>query len=193
MVDRKSSYDLWPRQLDKAAKFSFEGTLDFGSFRDLQRHRRDMVQMPMVTSTYGLNSWYLKWFEETDSHSGSTLSQTIDDICEQTLIIEDERTFSRSELQYVQPMMTNVPIKLDWSLGQVVYGTELRSKTTVHPTLRSFVLEVGHSALRLLPKLNLFLDERDDYAQSERGQQDIVEKVPAETEVDIEPNCETDL
>jgi hypothetical protein len=38
---------------------TFEFLLDFGSFRDIQRHRNGVCRMPLLTTNFGFHEWYL--------------------------------------------------------------------------------------------------------------------------------------
>ena len=51
-----------PKHLAEAGTMQFEFLLDFGSFRDLQRHRNGVCQIPLIDGHYGLNPWYLDQF-----------------------------------------------------------------------------------------------------------------------------------
>ena len=48
-----------PKSLGRYGSYRCEFLLDFGSFRDLQRHRGGLCRMPLLTETFGLNPWYL--------------------------------------------------------------------------------------------------------------------------------------
>jgi len=43
---------------------TFKFLLDFGSFRDLQRHRNGETLMPLLTTKFGFYQWYLDQLPE---------------------------------------------------------------------------------------------------------------------------------
>ena len=58
-----------PNWYSHYGQLHFEFLLDFGSYRDLQRHRSCTQSMPLLTTDHGWNSWYtdslpsdLKWY-----------------------------------------------------------------------------------------------------------------------------------
>jgi thymidylate synthase ThyX len=48
-----------PRALAEIGTLQFEFLLDFGSYRDIARHRAVTQRMPLVTTKYGFQQWYL--------------------------------------------------------------------------------------------------------------------------------------
>ena len=49
-----------PRHLAEAGTIQFEFLLDFGSFRDIQRHRAVTQRMPLLTTDIGFEPWYMR-------------------------------------------------------------------------------------------------------------------------------------
>ncbi len=162
--------------------FNIGGQIDFGSFRDLQRHRNGLNQLPLVgywggARAISLNRYYTRILKEVDPvlfQGAESLVQTIENFA-----IEKEG------LQYLLPMMTNVPTRLHWNLGQMRYVLGLRSKTSVHPTLRAWVQSLRTALLRVeaqyeLPGLSLLdfcpVNNQHDYQASDRGNQTIQER-----------------
>lgn len=161
---------------DNAIYFRIKGSLDFGSYRDLQRHRNGQNQMPLLTPTLGMHSYYQSAFEEMGNH-----------IVEKLYQIEEQLKQLKSApeyLQYAVPMGMKVPTKLTWSLGQLRYVMNLRTKTTVHPTLRDYLFDVYASfdyqsqypGLLDIAQECLTIDNSPHYAASDRGEQTIKER-----------------
>src|SRR3989338_3307554 len=48
-----------PYVISDAGQITFDFLLDYGSFRDLQRHRNGVCRMPLLTTEIGFNEWYL--------------------------------------------------------------------------------------------------------------------------------------
>ncbi len=163
--------------------FNIGGQIDFGSFRDLQRHRNGLNQLPLVGSwvsaqAISLNSYYTRILKEVDPALFAKVMGLIQTV--EGFAIEKEGR------QYLLPMMTNVPTRLHWNLGQVRYVLGLRSKTSVHPTLRIWVQSLRTALLRIeahykLPGLCLWdfcpVNNQHDYQASDRGNQTIQERI----------------
>lgn len=162
--------------------FNIGGQIDFGSFRDLQRHRNGLNQLPLVghwgsERAITLNSYYTRILEKVDLHLFAQVESLVQRL--QGFSIEGEA------FQYLLPMMTNVPTRLHWNLGQVRYVLGLRSKTSVHPTLRAWVQSLRTSLVREeqrhgLPNQCLWnfclVNNDHDYKASDRGNQTIKER-----------------
>ena len=147
--------------------FSIYGDIDFGSYRDLQRHRNGINQMPLVTSANGANRYYTYILEKANP----TLYDKIENNYRALNCAGDG--MDKYELQYAHPMMTQVPVALFWSKEQLKYVIELRSKTSVHPTLRQWTHSL-YDKLSSADQAHINIDLRDHYEQSDRGSQDIV-------------------
>lgn len=160
---------------DHAASFRIEGTLDFGSYRDLQRHRNGYMGVPMVDNRAGFSTWALNILYEASSEVAMKVVALVDKVG--SFVLQDV------DKQYLYPMGMRVPVNILWNAGQVKYVLGLRSKTSVHPTLRRgmystyYSLTTRHRAS--LPQGfldSLVIDMSEDYAQSDRGNQDFKRK-----------------
>ena len=149
--------------------YGIQGSLDFGSYRDLQRHRNGKNQMPLVNARAGaINHFYHKILKAVDFD----LFRKALDIYDQLVVLTNFESGSVFELQYAHPMMTQVPTGMFWSKAQLKYVMALRTKTSVHPTLREWC----HSLIKSIPasdQKDFPADMRSDYEQSNRGDQDL--------------------
>lgn len=157
-----------PKWVALAGEVEFSYLLDFGSFRDIQRHRAINQRMPLLTDQLGFNEWYL-----------SELSDSLREEAEALLTSQKEATaalnLSPEETQYYIPMGYNVSNRFSGDLPAVVYMIELRATRFVHPTLRvqaasmAKLLEeqFGHAGL------TLHLDPEIDRFDIKRGEHDI--------------------
>jgi len=59
VLEKRPQKTNLPVFLGELGNVTFEYLLDFGSFRDLQRHRNGVCRMPLITDKYGFNQWYL--------------------------------------------------------------------------------------------------------------------------------------
>jgi thymidylate synthase ThyX len=141
----------------------FQFPLDFGSFRDLQRQRSVVMEMPLLTTRLGFHPWYLDnlppgFAELVNSATRVTDAMECDDVTRQCYV----------------PMGFRVPVQMQCNLPAAVYVAELRSGQTVHPTLRSEAQNMGRVLERLLPAMALHVDFGPDAWSVKRGMQDIV-------------------
>ncbi len=169
MEDRPHGTEL-PRYLDKYGSLDFKFLLDFGSFRDLQRHRNGLVIMPVVTTRYGMHPWYMNQIHDllgADEHT--RLIKQSESLFKQA----GELVLSDIDRQYFLPMGLGVQCNVVWTLPQAVYVTELRSGRAVHPTLRKVAHRIGDFFKKEIPELKLYLDDEPDGFQKVRGKQTI--------------------
>ncbi len=149
--------------------YTFDFLLDFGSFRDLQRHRASIYQMPLLTTEYGFESWYLDQLPATLQKKANAL------IALQEKAIAKLRV-SPEERQYFIAMGFRVPCRFAFDLPALVYFIELRSGRLVHPTLRPIAHAMHAAVKKHLPVVTLHTDlDKDDW-DVRRGLQDIVKK-----------------
>ncbi len=147
----------------------FKFILDFGSFRDIQRHRNGVCRMPLLTTKRGFNKWYLKQLPED-------LQKEADELIKKQIEKIDNLVCSKEEKQYFIAMGFNVDCQVSYGLPATVYTVELRSGRYVHPTLRKVAHQMAKSLQKKFPKLKLNCDwEMDDW-DVRRGLQDITEK-----------------
>lgn len=153
--------------------------IDFGSFRDLQRHRNGVCQVPLVEDVCGIHPWYLGQVEtllgaETYARfkaEADRLMEAIADLANHGV----ETTPLMS--QYLYPMGTAIVAQMAYGFPQMVYVAELRSQATVHATLRPVALAMGYSVKEDVPSMALYLDESPDGWVAKRGEQTIEAKV----------------
>lgn len=158
-----------PTFLNDLGSCSFEFKLDFGSFRDIQRHRNGVCRMPLLTDSLGFNSWYL---EQLPADLRLAAEKLIAD--QQALIAQ--LNCSPEIKQYYLALGFNVACKVSYPLTATVYVTELRAGRAVHPTLRQVAHQMHHSLLNNLPDLKLHSDLDLDDWDVRRGLHDIVQK-----------------
>ena len=157
-----------PDWLNKYGQFNFRFLLDFGSFRDLQRHRSCTQLMPLLTVNHGFNSWYL---DELPIELRAHALQVIDEQEKELEVVTDPLV-----KQYYVAMGYNVTCDLTAGLPSAVYIAELRSGQAVHPTLRVIAQKMGRAREDSVPSLVLHCDNSPDEWSTVRGKHDIVKK-----------------
>jgi thymidylate synthase ThyX len=148
---------------------NFEFQMDFGSFRDLQRHRNGVCRMPLLTTNFGFHPWYLNQLPESVRSEAETL------IKEQTEAIE-KITSDELVKQYYISMGFRVPCHVAYGLPAALYTIELRSGKTVHPTLRLVAQDMARALQTQFPTLTVHADFESDDWDVRRGKQDITSK-----------------
>jgi hypothetical protein len=155
-----------PRFLSNLGVIHSRFLLDFGSYRDLQRHRNGTIRMPLLT---GINNFCLWYFEQMPAKMAH---EAIDLVRDQTERIEALPT-DKITKQYYYSLGFNVVCEVTQDLPAFVYRLELRSAKTVHPTLRDRVLEEIKHFRRRFPDIKLHVDTSPDDWDVRRGTQTI--------------------
>lgn len=137
-LSSRPQYTELPKQVGDSWMLRFEFLLDFGSFRDVQRHRAVTQRMPLVSTQFGFEPWYLDSLPPDLRKEARDLMNSIESDL-QTL----SRDHSSSILQYYTPMGYRVPVSLSGDIPSLVYLIELRSTVFVHPTLQKRALEMA--------------------------------------------------
>ncbi len=161
-----------PKWLAAYGTASFAFTLDFGSFRDIQRHRAVVQRMPLLTSELGFHEWYLN--ELTDS----LRDKAVQLLAEQADIAET-LTDDSALRQYYLPMGYNISNYLTGDLPALAYLVELRASSLVHPTLAMRSSEMAQLLTTTYGDslgLTLHLDPEPGRFNVKRGEADIIKK-----------------
>jgi len=161
-----------PRAFDMYGDIEQTFTLDYGSFRDLQRHRHGVMIMPLASS-FELNDFYEQYLTGELKLEFWKFTQ---DRKETLASLQEYEGFSQENLQHYHLLGENVNFRMKFALPQAVYIAELRSQQTVHPTLRKLAQELGRDIERFFPEVNLFVNYDPDELCFKRGKQTIEEK-----------------
>jgi len=145
--------------------------LDFGSWRDLQRHRAVLQEMPLLTTEHGFHPWYLAELpEEVVKKATALLQKQEARIAALTLSLEETQNYI--------PLGYQVPAVVTGDLHALTYLVELRTTPFVHPTLRERALQIAEDMRERFGKAGLILHTDPDPHRFDirRGEQDIVQK-----------------
>jgi len=157
-----------PTFLAELGSITFEFMLDFGSWRDIQRHRNGVCRNPLLNTNFGFNHWYLEQLSPTLKAEAEKL------ISEQIDLISKLKTDNFTKQYYIS-LGFNMPSKVTYGLPAAVYVTELRSGKTVHPSLRKITHQMNNALTEKFPTLKLHSDTEEDSWSVRRGNQDIQE------------------
>ena len=158
-----------PWYFDNLGQIQSTFPLDFGSYRDLQRHRNGTIRMPLLTTELGFHSWYLEALPDALRQSAESL------LFDQEVAIKRLDCSNVVAQNYIA-MGYQVPCQVTQGLPGFVYRLELRSGKMIHPTLR----QVVHAEIRqfqgFFPDIPLHVDMDPDSWSVRRGKQTIEEK-----------------
>lgn len=169
ILDNRPAKTGLPGFLGELGQITFEFNLDYGSFRDVQRHRNGICRMPLLTTELGFNTWYIEQLPENLQTKAKEL------IAEQKTVIDNLNTTPEVK-QYYTAMGFNVFCRVSYGLPATAYVVELRSGKPVHPTLRKVAHQMYKALSEKLPSLKLHCDLEQDDWDYRRGLQDITIK-----------------
>lgn len=170
-IPPRPKYAPLPDSLGMMGRYNFIFNIDFGGFRDINRHRKGNCVRGRLAMNGVFNEWYL--------------SQMPDDLANLVLsTLELNRHdcddyFDVYDLEYLVPMGVNVCTEVSYPIDNAVYVAELRSGPTVHPTVRLVAQQMGDTLERSIvgQKVNLYYNKSDiDTLDVRRADQDIIEK-----------------
>lgn len=175
ILERRPVQTELPKFLAECGTMKFNYLLDFGSFRDDQRHRAVAQRMPLLTTQHGFSPWYLEQLPD-DFRKDVDLF-----IAEQIGYINSLLT-SKFVRQYYCPMGMLVPCQKVGDLPAMVYFVERRARLDVHPTMRRVAQQTGTHMLEELSDLglHLYMETEGDRFYYKRGEQDITERPVAQ-------------
>jgi thymidylate synthase ThyX len=160
-----------PKYLAEAGTLQFEFLLDFGSFRDIQRHRAVIQRMPLLTLDIGFEKWYLEELPKELQIKAESFLKTQEEKIKKLNVSKEER-------QYYIAMGYKISNRLTGNIPALVYLAELRATRFVHPTLRKKAKMIADTLSDLFGKIGLVMhmDKEIDRFDIKRGEQDIVLK-----------------
>jgi thymidylate synthase ThyX len=162
-----------PRYLTKFGRYKCKFIMDYGSYRDLQRHRNGLCRIPLLGVKKGFNSWYLN---QIPDDMRNDVNKLLEEQYARITLLKEKNNLSDTDLQYFLPMGANVSCELVYDLPEMVYVTELRSSSTVHPTLRNIAHKMHDILQKNHPALKLYTNMEKDVFDIRRGMQDIQKK-----------------
>jgi len=172
LLEKRPQKTELPGKLAKYGIIIFDFPLDYGSFRDLQRHRNGVCEMPLLTTRHGFFPWYLEQLP-------SGLRKEAEELIARQTRAMDALPCDDSTKQYYVALGFTVACQMAYSVPQTIYVAELRSGQTVHPTCRVVAQQMGDTLKSIIPGIALHVDTNEDEWNIKRGTQDIVKKEQA--------------
>jgi thymidylate synthase ThyX len=144
-MQERSSWEGVPDIFNRV-RISFDILMDYGAYRDLQRHRRCNQMKELLGTNYG--------FLVPDDIIGSSLESRYKDIMGRaSSFSSDEIKHDPEILQYVIPMGFLHRSEFDMDLQQLYYMVELRTKPHGHISYRRVAYEMYEKAKSQFPEL----------------------------------------
>ncbi|MAZ41085.1 hypothetical protein CL654_03125 [bacterium] len=170
-MKRRPAKTELPKIVAECGTMQFGFMLDFGSFRDVQRHRAVIQRMPLVTDIHDFEPWYLNALP-TGVAKGAT--RLLAGQRSQTNNLDESPLLK----QYYIPMGYQLPNRLSGDLPALVYLVELRATRFVHPTLVSKASAMAEHLTSRFGNagLVLHLDDEPGRFDVKRGEQDITRR-----------------
>lgn len=163
-----------PRALEHA-EFTFEIVSDFGSYRDLQRHRTLTQERQLLTCNYG--------FYTPPEILGTDLeSEYYEALCHAKEVYDAIACELPEEAQYVVPMAFNIRWYFHVNLRALQWICELRSSPAGHPTYRQVAQAMAKQVCEAFPAFERFFKfvDYDGYEMGRLGQEQRKEEKKAE-------------
>ena len=175
LLAERPAHTPLPWRLESYGKYNFLFLLDFGSYRDIQRHRNGVCQIPLVNPNFGIHPWYLTQCENL--LSTADYKKLLQDITEQldaiSVLKEQGIDTNERDNQYLYPMGLMALVHTSYSLPQTVYVGELRSGKTVHGSLRPIAQKMLKVLEQDFPNIALYGDMSEEQIDAKRGEQTI--------------------
>lgn len=174
MFTKRPQGQKLPYQIGEMINIRYTDMLDFGSFRDQQRHRSVIQRQGLLTAQHGFHEWYLENLPE------SLKTETTNFIENQVRLIQSSG-LSKFDEQYLYPMGMKIPVSMTGSIAKFVYIIDLRAQKTVHPTLHKNMLWLAKSLQKAISKymngknIALYVDPEIEITLK-RGTQTILKK-----------------
>ncbi|MEI8339574.1 MAG: FAD-dependent thymidylate synthase [bacterium] len=169
IVKNRPERNMLPIFLADLGFNTFDFYLDFGSFRDIHRHRNGVCRMPLLTTKFGFNEWYLEQLPMPVRKEALKLIKE-----QKTAIAKLKGT--KEDIQYYIAMGFNVACSVSYGMPATLYVTELRSGKMVHPTLRAVAHKMAGALKKKFPGMAIHADTSPNDWDIRRGLQDIKKK-----------------
>lgn len=159
-IDLRKNRRHKPGRYYEFTNYTFEIATNFGSFRDLQRHRMMSVIRKRITPLF---SYDLPPILSGDSDLAREYSDLMD--TGKSLWNEIRKEAGEEIAQYVVPFGYTYPVIIHANLRELCYFTELRSTPQAHYDLRHISQDIFRNIQRVHPNLSKIIKfaDMDDY------------------------------
>ncbi len=149
VMQQRGGHDAAPREFEEAL-FTFDVLVDYGAYRDIQRHRI-MNQTPQsLTVSHG----YEMPEEIKEAGLSDEYSKAMDFAANAFGIIQCETPL---EAQYVVPLGYKMRLLMTMNLREVFHFTELRSGKNGHKSYRRIAQKMADEVIARFPEIGKYL------------------------------------
>lgn len=165
-----------PSFLSSYGTMTIEFSLDYGSWRDLQRHRNTLSNR--CSSVSFLSSFSREYFSFLPHDLGNKIIDFVIDQYEKLFLLGKDLNSQEkiNVLQYYYPLGNLVNCELIVTLPQLFYILELRSSKSVHFTLRNLIHSIWDKIKVKYGIIENYIDEEKSEFFFARGKQTIMQK-----------------
>lgn len=140
-INNRPRHTPLPHGLETLAHFVIQGQIDYGTWRDMQRHRRNIGLPPAVRPTE-FHNWYC---EQVQRYVPGMAGDDFVAAAMNQLDKQKKNDWNPDVSQYDCPLGTVVPYRYEMGLSQALYFAELRSGNTVHAILRPIAQQLAEA------------------------------------------------
>jgi thymidylate synthase ThyX len=147
---RRGKHDAPGRALERLT-CTVEMTMDYGAYRDIQRHRMATQTTQALTPALG--------YEMPDDYRIFGYAPQYEEVmarAKETYIKLQEAGFVH-EAAYVLPLATRIRVLFTWNLREVTHFVELRSARQGHPSYRKIAQDVYHAVAARYPLIARYM------------------------------------
>lgn len=131
--------NYWPHSVGALGTVGCNFHIDFASYRDINRHRKSVIVRGNMYEEIEMHDFYLNELSLELKERYYKLEdrlRTLVDNHKDNVIREDD-------LEYICPMGLKVKVHASFPYDNFLYVCALRSKETVHPTVREVILDIA--------------------------------------------------
>lgn len=163
----KDDHQAPPRAFE-FINFTFEIVVDYGAFRDIQRHRigtqisplftdEDGFEIPDEIRDLGLTKPYVEAILRAQETYKKAQKKLVTQAHAEALWIPVSETLHPLDLQYLLPMAFRKRLLVQWNLREVIHFIRLRSGAQGHPSYRKLAWQMRRLVLNKYPTLEPFM------------------------------------
>ena len=149
-LTRRGKHDTPGRALERIS-CTVEMTMDYGAYRDIQRHRMATQTTQALTPALGWEmppEWEQFGYSEAYQHLMARAAATYEKITNAGLI---------QDAAYALPLATRIRVLFTWNLREVTHFVELRSARQGHPSYRKVAQDVYHAVAAAHPLIARYM------------------------------------
>lgn len=133
--------NYWPHSTGALGMVGCNFQLDFASYRDINRHRKSVIVRGNMYDDIEMHDFYLENLSLELKERYLLLEAQLKELVAEY----KESTLREEDLEYICPMGLKVKVHASFPYDNFLYVCALRSKDTVHPTLRNVIQDIARA------------------------------------------------